>query len=128
MRKIETPLEPQTFRSGVATIYRVTNTANPGDLPAYSPSQLYRLPFEARKLSDVRYYAAMQADSKISRVIRIPWVRGIQPSGDICILNDKAKKQYKITRVSENPNTNPESLDLTLEISKTTYEVTSSDN
>jgi len=70
----------------------------------------------------VRYYAAMQADSKISKVIRVPRVPGIQPSGDLVVLT-LDDRQYKVQKLARNTLTTPESMDITLELSKTTYEV-----
>ena len=122
MRQIETPLKPQLFNSGLATIWQVSNTAAPGDKPKYRTIKLFALPYQDRRLSDARYYAALQVDSKISRVIRVPRVSGIQPSGDLVTLSGDPR-QYKTAKVSESSYTVPESMDLTLEISKTEYKL-----
>ena len=120
MRKIETPLGPQTFTDGLAIFHRVKNEAGKGDRPKYAMEELLRVPFTEKKVGDVRYYAAMQADSKISMVIRVPRVAGIQPSGDVVTLSGDTR-QYKVQKVARNTMTVPESLDVTLEISKTQY-------
>jgi hypothetical protein len=120
MRSIETPLGPQTFTDGLATFYRVKNTSGKGNLPKYAMEQFVEVPFTEKKVGDVRYYAAMQADSRISMVIRIPRVAGIQPSGDVVTLSGDSG-QYKVQKVARNTMTVPESLDVTLEISKTQY-------
>jgi hypothetical protein len=120
MRKIETPLGPQTFTDGLAVFYRVKNEAGKGDRPKYTMEEFLRVPFTEKKVGDVRYYAAMQADSRISKVVRIPRVSGIQPSGDIVTLSGD-DRQYKVQKVARNTMTTPESLDVTLEISKTQY-------
>lgn len=120
MRKIETPLGPQTFTDGLAVFYRVKNEAGKGDRPKYAMEEFLRVPFTEKKVGDVRYYAAMQADNKISMVIRVPRVAGIQPSGDVVTLSGDTR-QYKVQKVARNTMTVPESLDVTLEISKTQY-------
>lgn len=120
MRKIETPLGPQTFTDGLAIFHRVKNEAGKGDRPKYAMEEFLRVPFTEKKVGDVRYYAAMQADSKISMVIRVPRVAGIQPSGDVVTLSGDTR-QYKVQKVARNTMTAPESLDVTLEISKTQY-------
>lgn len=119
-RKIDTPLNPQTFQDGLASFWHCENIATAGNRPSYQTKKLFDLPYEVKKVGDVRYYAALQADSKISKVIRVPKVHGIQPSGDVVTLSGN-ERQYKIQKVSENTLTNPESMDVTLEISKTTY-------
>lgn len=120
MRSIETPLGPQTFTDGLAIFNRVKNEAGKGDRPKYTMEEFLRVPFTEKKVGDVRYYAAMQADSRISKVVRIPRVSGIQPSGDIVTLSGD-ERQYKVQKVARNTMTTPESLDVTLEISKTQY-------
>ena len=129
MRSIETPLGPQTFTDGLATFYRVQNTSGKGNLPKYAMERFVEVPFTEKKVGDVRYYAAMQADSKISLVIRIPRVAGIQPSGDVVTMSGDTR-QYRVQKVARNAMTVPESLDVTLEISKTQYktEVTAGDS
>lgn len=120
MRKIETPLGPQTFTDGLAIFHRVKNEAGKGDRPKYAMEEFLRVPFTEKKVGDIRYYAAMQADSRISKVVRIPRVSGIQPSGDIVTLSGDGR-QYKVQKVARNTMTTPESLDVTLEISKAQY-------
>lgn len=120
MRNIETPLGPQTFTDGLAIFHRAKNEAGKGDRPKYTMEEFLRVPFTEKKVGDVRYYAAMQADSRISKVVRIPRVSGIQPSGDIVTLSGD-ERQYKVQKVARNTMTTPESLDVTLEISKTQY-------
>lgn len=129
MRSIETPLGPQTFTDGLATFYRVKNSAGKGNIPKYAVEKFLELPFTEKKVGDVRYYAAMQADSRISKVLRVPRVAGIQPSGDVVTLSGDTR-QYKVQKVARNTMTVPESLDVTLEISKTQYktEVTDGDS
>lgn len=120
MRPIETPVNPQTFCDGLAVFYRTKNGAEKGNYPKPTLKEFVRVPFQEKKVGDVRYYAAMQADSKISKVIRIPRVKGLQPSGDIVLISGDSR-QYKVQKTAVNSLTVPASLDVTLEISKQTY-------
>ena len=120
MRKVETPLNPQVFPDGLAVFYQQRNIAEKGNRPVYEATELIRVPYEEKKVGDIRYYAAMQADSTISKVIRIPRVSGIQPSGDIVMLSGD-ESQYRVQKTVRNAQTYPESIDVTLEISKHVY-------
>lgn len=120
MRSIETPLGPQTFTDGLATFYHAKNDAGKGNRPKYTMEEFLSVPFTEKKIGDVRYYAAMQADSKISKVIRIPRVGGIEPAGDIVTISGD-DRQYRVQKTARNTMTTPESLDVTLEVSKQTY-------
>lgn len=120
MRSIETPLGPQTFTDGLATFHHVKNDAGKGNLPKYTMEEFLSVPFTEKKIGDVRYYAAMQADSKISKVIRIPRVGGIEPAGDIVTISGD-DRQYRVQKTARNTMTTPESLDVTLEVSKQSY-------
>ena len=122
MRKIDTPLNPQTFPVGLAPFWQVENTAEAGNRPVYRLTELLHCPYADKKIGDVRYYAAMQADATMSKVIRIPRVAGIQPSGDICTLAGD-DRQYRVQKTAFNTLTYPESMDVTLEISKQKYTV-----
>lgn len=124
MRKVETPINPQLFCDGLATFWQITNTAEKGDAPKYATMELVHLPYADKQIGDVRYYAALQADSKMSKVIRVPRVGGIQPSGDLVTLAGD-DRQYKVQKISINTFTVPESMDVTLENSKQTYTLSS---
>lgn len=120
MRPIETPVNPQTFCDGLAVFYRTKNSAGKGNLPKQALEEFVRVPFAEKKVGDIRYYAALQADSKISKVIRIPRVRGLQPAGDIVLISGDTR-QYKVQKTAVNSLTVPASIDVTLEISKQIY-------
>lgn len=120
MRKIETPINPQVFPDGCATFYQQANIAGNGNKPIFKTKKMFTCPFEEKKVGDVRYYASLQVDSTISKVIRIPKISGIQPAGDIVVLSGDAL-QYRVQKVSRNTLTYPESIDVTLEVSKHTY-------
>ena len=114
MRRIKTDLNPQTFTSGSAKIMHPTNVAEKGDIPKYAFTEFLTLPYQDIKVSDVRYYAAMQADSKISKIIRVPHIAGIDPAGDVVTVSETPDVLYEIQKVSGNNSTTPQSWDMTL--------------
>ena len=62
----------QTFNDGVLTVYRVTDSAQPGYKPQPRTTEFVKLPYEARTVGVRRYYAAQQAQVQIDRVLRVP--------------------------------------------------------
>lgn len=117
--KIKKPLEFQTFNDGVCSISRVKNIAEPGDKPKEGLETKYsRIPFESRAIGIQRFYQAMQADVKISDLIRIPYKMNIS-TNDICVIGEK---QYRIKLVQAIKDTLPASTDLTLERLEVAYD------
>lgn len=122
MRKIQTPLLPQIFPSGCATFFHTDNTAKTGDLPRYTAVRFLCVPYEDKKIGDVRYYAALQADSRMDKVIRIPHAGGIDTAGDIAMVSGDTR-QYRVVKLTQNGVSTPPSWDVTLEISKKNYKI-----
>lgn len=122
MRKIQTPFAPQTFSSGCVTFFHTEDTAAAGDIPRYAAVAFLRVPYEDKKVGDVRYYAALQADSRIDRVVRVPHIGEIDTAGDIAVVSGDAR-QYRVTKIARNSLTVPESWDVTLEISRKKYKL-----
>lgn len=112
----------QSFNSGLASIYAVTDTAQPGYRPVETPTFTVKLPFENRKLGIQRYYEAKQNQVEIERVIRVPNPGPQYPisNQDIVQLNEwileegESPKQYRIELVQMAEGIYPPSLDLTL--------------
>lgn len=61
-----------TFDDGLVTVYRTTNTAENGAMPAEVPAALFTEYFGFSTLGASRYYAALQANQQIELVIDIP--------------------------------------------------------
>ena len=93
MRKIETPLGPQTFTDGLAVFYRVKNEAGKGDRPKYTMEEFLRVPFTEKKVGDVRYYAAMQADiQRAAQAARAHDFISALPQGYDTVVGDQGVK------------------------------------
>lgn len=128
MREVKRPVDSPLFADGLAKFWRTQNTAEKGNRPTSAPLELIvSLPFAEKKIGDVRYYAAMQADVKLTREIRVPFVPCIQPQGDIVTISDSSI-QYQVSKVSRNSFTTPPSMDVTLEICKRPYLIEGADS
>lgn len=112
----------QSFNSGLARIYAVTDTAQPGYRPKATPTLTVKVPFENIKLGIQRYYEAKQNQVEIERVIRVPNPGPQYPisNQNIVQLNEwileegESPKQYRIELVQMAEGIYPPSLDLTL--------------
>lgn len=95
------------FDSGQVDIYKLSNTAQAGDVPkeglTYSSSYWY----EERAVGVTRFYAALKADVKIERLIRIWQDRDVY-TDQVCKIDDA---QYKIVQVQH--GVNEDGLDIT---------------
>lgn len=112
----------QCFNSGLASIYAVTDTAQPGYRPVETPTLTVKVPFENIKLGIQRYYEAKQNQVEVERVVRVPnpGPQYLISNQDIVQLTELAKqegespKQYRIELVQMAEGIYPPSLDLTL--------------
>lgn len=112
----------QSFNSGLASIYAVADTAQPGYRPLETPTLTVKVPFENIKLGIQRYYEAKQNQVEVERVIRVPNPGPQYPisNQNIVQLNEwileegESPKQYRIELVQMAEGIYPPSLDLTL--------------
>lgn len=100
----------QDFNSGIVTIYTVTDSALPGYQPKPELTEKIVLRYEEQRLGIQRYYAAMQNQIQIERVIRVP--RAEITNQDIAETENGVK--YRIDLVQTVDLVYPPSLDLTL--------------
>ena len=99
------------FNDGIVDIYAVGNDAESGDMPSQALTLKYQaLRFEFQTIGVRRNYEAMQADVKLSELIRIPIHREIS-SQDIAVMNGL---QYEIVQVQHDTGTRPSSSKLSL--------------
>ena len=101
----------QTYNSGVVTVYSVTDSARPGYQPVEQLTPKITLRYEERRLGIQRYYAAMQNQIQVERVIRV------QRAGQITnqdVAETEDGRRYRIDLVQSVDNVWPPSLDLTL--------------
>ena len=101
----------QTFNSGIATIYRMVDQAEPGYKPDLKPVYLATLRYEEQRLGVTRFYAAQQNNIQIEKVIRVP-------AGVAIAAHDAVETEdgawFEINLVQTVPGVWPASLDLTL--------------
>jgi SPP1 family predicted phage head-tail adaptor len=103
----------QQYSDGVVTIYSVEDTAEPGYKPVEKPTPKIKLFYEEQRLGIQRYYAALQNQVEVTRVVRTPRAGDIN-NQDIAITEDG--KKYAITMVQAVPDVNPPSVDITLSL------------
>lgn len=102
--------QTQTFNDGYLRVFRIENTAQPGDAPRPEPVQKYGLRYAERSVGVTRMYQAMQAGQQIDLLLRCPRLP-LSPL-DIVIPNDGL--QYRIESVQYPADVTPECMDLTL--------------
>jgi len=106
----------QTYNDGVVTVYRVTDSAVPGNMPVIDTEKCAVLHYEEQRLGITRYYAAAQTMAQVERVIRVPRRDGID--AQMMAITEDGRK-YRIDLVQTVMDVFPPSLDLTL--SKVTH-------
>lgn len=101
----------QSYNSGIVTVYRLTDRAEPGRFPVPEPEKTAALRYEEQKVGLHRYYQAMQNQVRVEKVIRVPKGPVISPQ-DLAVTEDG--QQYRIDLVQLARDVWPPSLDLTL--------------
>lgn len=112
----------QQFNDGVLKVYEVGNIAEPGDMPKEGLKLKFAnsLPYEERTVGMGRFWTAMQEQSTITQLLRIPRVNGISLHDKIIPVNGV---QYDIVQIQSINDIEPPSFDLSLEKLSTAYEV-----
>jgi hypothetical protein len=100
--KIKTPTEFLTFNDGTAYIYTVKNNKLDKLVDRYH--------FGKRTTTYKRYYAARTANTKIDRVIQIPYKKEF--GADCAVVIDRVR--YRIEQQQITETTNPTAVVLTL--------------
>ena len=101
----------QSYSDGVVQIYDIVDTAPPGYKPQPQKELFLTLRYDERKLGVSRYYAAMQNQIEIKRVLRVPRVPGIC-NQQIAVTEDGW--MYSISLVQLAADVYPPSVDITL--------------
>lgn len=102
----------QTFNDGQVSIYRVDNVADAGDMPKELISVKRTLRYKERTVGLTRFYEALQANVRVSYVLRCLRNRDVSTQ-DVAIPNDG--KQYKIVQIQYPEDSYPPVMDMTLE-------------
>jgi hypothetical protein len=107
------PLKPQTFNDGVVNVYSVGNIADVGSMPKEGLTlKVGPLRYHERTVGMNRFWAAMQNQSRVDLVLRVPQRREVL-THDIAIPTDG--KQYKIKQIQYPEDISPPVMDLSLE-------------
>lgn len=76
-----------TFDDGILTIYKVENTAHPGQMPVEGLTEKDRYYYGFDTLGINRFYTALQAQQQIEAVVNVPgW--GDIAATDVCALDN----------------------------------------
>lgn len=116
MPQRKTPFRPgneisQTYNDGLVTIYRLTDSSEPGYMPKPQPVRVALLRYEEQRLGLTRYYSAMQNNVQVERVVRVPQGTPIAAQ-DIAVTEDG--QEYGIDLIQTVEGVWPPSLDVTL--------------
>lgn len=95
------------FDSGQADIYKLSNTAQAGDIPKEGLTYSSSYWFEEMKVGITRYTSFLKTDVKVERVIRI-WQDRDVFTDQVCLIDGV---QYKIVQVQHFKN--EDGLDIT---------------
>ena len=111
----------QTFNDGVMTIYRIDNTAAPGDMPNETPTVKHQsIRYDNRTVGMSRFWQARQEDVRIDRLIRCQRLPDVH-SLDIVELENG--DQFNIEQVQYLKDVYPPSMDLSLSAVKVRVEL-----
>lgn len=111
--------EFQKFNDGIADIYSVENVSEKGDRPKEVLKLKYRLRFSRRTIGVKRYYEAMQAQVRLSNLIRVPVRNDISPQ-DVAVISGR---QYRIEQVQHIGDTLPPTTLLSLSRLEADYDL-----
>lgn len=103
----------QTFNSGVVNIYSVGDIAHPGGMPKEGLTlKVGSLRYHERTVGMSRFWAAMQNQTKVDMVLRMPRLETVS-THDVAIPIDG--RQYEIKQVQYPEDIDPPAMDLSLE-------------
>lgn len=106
----------QSFSDGIVSIYKVGNTASPGDMPVDGLVLKQTLRYHERTVGLNRYNQFLQNDIKVDFVIRCPEVRRLsEKNTDILVAVLVDEQQYRVVQIQYIEDAAPASMDLSLE-------------
>jgi len=109
----------QTFNDGLIDIYSIGNIAEKGDRPKDGLLEKRKgIRYEERTVGMGRYWTAVQANAKVSQLLRVP--RTSLDTGDVAVPNDG--NQYKIVQIQTVKEVRPPIMDISLERIDKPYE------
>lgn len=110
----------QQYNSGILTIYKVDNIAEPGNKPKDKLTIKYNvLRYDERTVGITRNNLAKQDHSQIDNLVRVQRLDDVSVH-DVVVIDDK---QYDIYQIQYINDVVPRSMDLSLERLEAAYEV-----
>lgn len=104
----------QTFNDGVLNIYRIDNTAAPGEMPNETPTIKYQgIRYDNRTVGMSRFWQAKQEDVRIERLVRCPRLSDVHA---LDIIQTETGDQYNIEQIQYPRDVYPPSMDLSLSV------------
>ena len=103
---------PQSFNRGLAEIRRSYNAAAPGEMPRERREKLCAVRYHQRTVGMGRYWTALQAGTRITKVIRCPLIPAVREK-DVVIL--ESGEAYGIRQIQYPEDVVPPVMDLSLE-------------
>ena len=113
-------VKAQSHNDGTVRLYSVGNISTPPLMPKEGLTHKASLRYKERTVGMQRYYTALQANVRVSYVLRCPLRRDISAQ-DVAIPNDG--KQYRIVQVQYPEDISPPVMDLTLEELVQNYDI-----
>lgn len=101
----------QALNDGLLTVYAVSNVADPGKQPVEGLKEKIKLAYHERTVGMSRHYAAKQAQTRISMLVRTHERREVTED-DVVKLRDG--EQYDIEQIQYIEDSKPPMMDLTL--------------
>lgn len=114
----------QSFNDGIVRIFSVSDGAAPGWQPKPAAELKLTLRYQERALGIQRYYAGMQNQIELRRVIRVPRT-GRVSSQDLAVTEDG--QQYRVDLVQSIQEAYPPCADLTLAAVRQKFDVSGLD-
>lgn len=113
--------ETQTFNDGLLSIYRISNTAAAGEMPSETPVlRASGIPYANRIVGMSRYWAGLQSNARIDRLLRIPRGPTVQVLDSVVTENGDT---YQVKQVQYPPDVEPPSVDLSLQLVQTSEDL-----
>ena len=106
----------ESFQSGLAVIYDNQNRGGIGNYPKDKLVLRYKLRYRERTVGINRYYAALQDNSRIDRMIRCLRKDDVSVLDVVNIITSGSDdKYYRIAQIQYPEDTEPAVMDLSLE-------------
>lgn len=107
--------QPQTFNDGMVVIWKVGNTAVPGEKPVEKLEKKAALRFHQRTVGINRFWSALQNYVRISNVIRCQRVPNVTTQDIVTLTSGADGTRYAIRQIQYPEDIRPPVMDLTLE-------------